>query len=133
MTHNFIETHSPTEETDSWVYSYTSQGDAEPMEGDACKIVSSTRASKYSYSLLQEAVTFSYSDHIVLATPRNTLEVEAQGDSIAFKICEKGLVGHETQLTLSLKDAWVVLGLLTQAIENVSSARSAESKTTRQL
>lgn len=116
------------EETDSWVYTYTTDYSVEPIEGSTCKIVTTTPASKYNGSLSQEMLNNSFlEEHTVLVNGRNTLEVEPQNSSISFKICEKGEVGHEMHLTLNLKDACVVLGMLAQAIEEVSSARSKQA------
>lgn len=52
MTDSSIKTHSlEEEETDSWVYTYTTDYAVEPEEGSTCKIVTTTPASKYSGSL----------------------------------------------------------------------------------
>ncbi len=109
------------EETESWVYTYTTEYAAEPKEGATCKIVTTTPASKYSRPISQEILNNSSPEHNVLVNGRNTLEIEPQDCSIAFRICEKGEAGHEMHLTLSLKDAYVVMRLLAQAIEEASS------------
>ncbi len=120
MTDNFSKTRT-AEETESWVYTYNDECVAEADKGCACKIVASTPAGEFGSPNPQAPTKPSNLEHNVLVTTTNTVEVEAQGRFITFNISAKGEVATASHLTLSLKDACVVMELLAQAIEQVST------------
>ena len=115
MRNNSTKTNN-AEETDSWVYTYSTERAVDSTEGNASRLVSTTPVNKYISSFPPETPNNTNLDRYLLVMQKNTIEITPQNHAISFKVFQKGEKVPEMELIISMRDTCALLGLLAQAI-----------------
>ena len=104
----------PFDETDSWVYSYTSDKCDDHHNCLCAEHVSADRLFSSEVSGLSPQVVLTSSETFKIIPGNHLIEVE---------LCGKSTQGHEVDFNLTVREAWLLMSKLALAIGEVTEGK----------
>ena len=111
----------PFDETDSWVYSYTSDKCDDHV---SCACAGRMPAAKHPTALSSEAPEFAPQ---VVMTSSEMLKISPANHLIEVELCGKSTQGHEVDFNLTVREAWLLMSKLALAIGEITEGDNSAS------